>query len=258
MTRRRCPRKTVPAVTSRRARSLPGRSRISAARTARPAQPGRGAGWARRSTAASGRSTSSPAFLDADERSGRASQPPSRVKIRQSRRRDTADHHVLRLTSTHRRRSQARQTSGTPPDDQTLLTPARTPQALTAIHRVRQGLADILGRWSRAVPGGARGRRCPRRSCHARAGGSRPGAADRRRRERPGGPRQLWGERHGAGRILGGLAKPGTWRSPVARGRLGRPGAGLSGGRLVPLDVLLIGRDAHRERVRPADQPEPG
>jgi hypothetical protein len=48
--RRRCQRRTVPVVTSRCARSLAGRSRMSAARTARSAQSSRGRGWARRRT----------------------------------------------------------------------------------------------------------------------------------------------------------------------------------------------------------------
>ena len=45
-----------------------GRRRISAARTARSAQSSRGRGWVRRSTATSCRSTSSSAFLEADDR----------------------------------------------------------------------------------------------------------------------------------------------------------------------------------------------
>jgi hypothetical protein len=68
----------VQAVTGRCPRSLPGESRISAAITARPAQPGRRRGSARRSTATSCRSTSSSAFLEAGDRL--------------SRRRDTNDH----------------------------------------------------------------------------------------------------------------------------------------------------------------------
>ena len=43
--KRRCQRRTVPGVTSRCTRSLPGRSRISAAITARSAQSKRGRGW---------------------------------------------------------------------------------------------------------------------------------------------------------------------------------------------------------------------
>jgi hypothetical protein len=42
----------------------------------------RGLGLARRSTATSCRSTSSSAFLDADERPSRTSKPQSRTKIR--------------------------------------------------------------------------------------------------------------------------------------------------------------------------------
>jgi len=80
--RRRCHRSTVPGVISRCIRSFPGRSRISAARTARSAQSSRGRGWVRRSTATSCRSTSSSASLDAAERPSRTSQPQSRTKIR--------------------------------------------------------------------------------------------------------------------------------------------------------------------------------
>jgi hypothetical protein len=49
--RLRCQRRTVPGVTSRCIRSFAGRSRMSAARIARPAQSSRGRGLARRSTA---------------------------------------------------------------------------------------------------------------------------------------------------------------------------------------------------------------
>ena len=79
---RRCHRRTVPGVTIRRARNFPGRSLISAAMTARSAQSSRGLGLVRRSAATSCRSTSSAAFLDADERASRTSQPQSRTKIR--------------------------------------------------------------------------------------------------------------------------------------------------------------------------------
>ena len=96
------------------ARSLLGRWPISAARTARPAPSRRDPGLARRSTATSCRSTSTSAFVDADERPGTTSQPPTPMKMRQSRRRDTADHHGLLLTPMHRCNSQARQTSDTP------------------------------------------------------------------------------------------------------------------------------------------------
>jgi len=92
VTRRRRHRTTVPGLTSRCARSVPGKSRISAAMTARSAQSSRGLGLVRRSTAGSCRRTSNSASLDADERPGKTSQPPSRTKIRQSRRMDTADH----------------------------------------------------------------------------------------------------------------------------------------------------------------------
>ena len=68
----------------------------------------------RRSTATSCRSTSSSAFLEADERPSSTSQPQTRMKIRQIRRRDTADHHGLPFTLVHRCSSQARQASGTP------------------------------------------------------------------------------------------------------------------------------------------------
>jgi len=63
-------------------RRLPGRSRISAARTARSAQSSRGLGVVRRSTATSCRSTSSSMSLEAGERPSRTSQPQSRMKIR--------------------------------------------------------------------------------------------------------------------------------------------------------------------------------
>jgi DNA-binding transcriptional LysR family regulator len=62
---RRRQRRTVPGVTSRCIRSRGGRSRISAARTARSAQSSRGRGLAWRSTATSCRSTSSSASLEA-------------------------------------------------------------------------------------------------------------------------------------------------------------------------------------------------
>src|SRR6266849_976480 len=58
-----------------------------------PARSSRGRGWARRSTATSCRGTSSSLSLDAVDRPGKTSQPQSRTKIRQSRRRDTVDHH---------------------------------------------------------------------------------------------------------------------------------------------------------------------
>jgi hypothetical protein len=77
---------------------LPGRHRISAARMARSAQPSRGRELVRCSTATSCRSTSSSASLEAGGRPGRTSQPPSRTKMRQSRRRDTNDHDAPLLT----------------------------------------------------------------------------------------------------------------------------------------------------------------
>ncbi len=80
--RRRCQRRTVPGVTSRRIRSRADRSRISAARTARSAQSSRGRGWVRRSTATSCRSTSSSTSFEADDRPSRTSQPQSRTKMR--------------------------------------------------------------------------------------------------------------------------------------------------------------------------------
>jgi len=70
-TGRACHRRMVPGVTSPCARSLLGRCRISAARTARSAQSSLGCGLRRRSTATSCRRTSSSAFLDADERPSR-------------------------------------------------------------------------------------------------------------------------------------------------------------------------------------------
>jgi hypothetical protein len=69
-------------VTSRWARSCAGRSRVSAVRTARSAQSRRGRGLVRRSTATSCRSTSSSAFLQADDRLSRISQLQSRTKMR--------------------------------------------------------------------------------------------------------------------------------------------------------------------------------
>ena len=80
--RRRWHRRTVPGVTSRCTRSLAGRSRMSAARTARSAQSSRARGLARRSTATSCRSTSSSAFLEAGDRPSRISQPQTRTKMR--------------------------------------------------------------------------------------------------------------------------------------------------------------------------------
>ena len=82
VTRRRCQRRTVPGATSRCARSLAGRSRVGAARTARSAQSRRGRGLTRRSTATSCRSTSSSAFFDVDERPSRTSQPQIRTRMR--------------------------------------------------------------------------------------------------------------------------------------------------------------------------------
>jgi hypothetical protein len=67
--------------------------------TARSAQSRLGLGLVQRSTATSCRKTSSSAFLDADERPSRTSQPQSRTKIRSSRRRDTTDHHAYHHTS---------------------------------------------------------------------------------------------------------------------------------------------------------------
>jgi len=92
-----CHRRTVPGVTSRCIRRLRGWRRISAPRTAWSAQFSRGRGLVRRSTVTSCRSTSSSMSLDVVDRPGRTSQPQSRMKIRQSRRRDTAGHHVPRL-----------------------------------------------------------------------------------------------------------------------------------------------------------------
>jgi len=80
--RRRCQRRMVPGVTSRCARRLAGRSRISVARTARSAQSSRGRGSGRRSTATSCRSTSSSAFLEAEDRPRRTSRPQTRTKMR--------------------------------------------------------------------------------------------------------------------------------------------------------------------------------
>jgi hypothetical protein len=77
VTRRRCYRRTVPGVTSRCARSFPGRSRIKTARTARPAQSSGGRGWVRRSTATSCRSTSSSRpWTPPNSRAAQASRRP--------------------------------------------------------------------------------------------------------------------------------------------------------------------------------------
>jgi len=59
-----------------------GKSRIRAARIARSAQSSRRGGLVRRSTATSCRRTSSSAFLEADDRPSRTSQPQSRMKTR--------------------------------------------------------------------------------------------------------------------------------------------------------------------------------
>ena len=55
---------------------------MSAASTARSAQSSRGRELARRSTATSCRSTSSSAFLEADDRLRRTIQPQTRTKMR--------------------------------------------------------------------------------------------------------------------------------------------------------------------------------
>jgi hypothetical protein len=51
----------------------------------------------RRSTATSCRKASNSAFLEADDRPSKTSQPQSRMKMRYSRRRDADDHDALRL-----------------------------------------------------------------------------------------------------------------------------------------------------------------
>ena len=86
VTRPRCHRRTVPGVTSP-VRPQPSRQEPDQRgqhRAAGPVPPGRG--QVRRSTATSCRSTSSAASLDAGERPSRTSQPASRTKIRQRRR----------------------------------------------------------------------------------------------------------------------------------------------------------------------------
>ena len=65
---RRCQRSSVPGVTIRRARSAFGRTRASAASTARSVQDRCGLGVARRSTATSCRSASISASLDEEDR----------------------------------------------------------------------------------------------------------------------------------------------------------------------------------------------
>jgi hypothetical protein len=74
----------VPGVTSRLLRSDPGSSPVSAASTARSAQPSPGLGFSRRGTAASWRSTSNAASFDAAEPASSAIQPVRHTKIRQS------------------------------------------------------------------------------------------------------------------------------------------------------------------------------
>jgi len=71
---RRCQRSNVPGVTIRHVRSAFGKTRASAASTARSVQDKCGLGSARRSTATSCRSTSISASLDADDRASNASQ----------------------------------------------------------------------------------------------------------------------------------------------------------------------------------------
>ena len=71
---RRCQRSSVPGVTIRRARSAFGRTRASAASTARSVQDRRGLGFARRSTATSCRSARISASLDEEDRARKVSQ----------------------------------------------------------------------------------------------------------------------------------------------------------------------------------------
>jgi len=71
---RRCQRSNVPGVTIRHVRSAFGKTRASAASTARSVQDKCGLGLARRSTATSCRSTSISASLNADDRASNASQ----------------------------------------------------------------------------------------------------------------------------------------------------------------------------------------
>jgi hypothetical protein len=71
---RRCQRSNVPGVTIRHVRSAFGKTRASAARTARSVQDKCGLGLARRSAATSCRSTSISASLDAADRASNASQ----------------------------------------------------------------------------------------------------------------------------------------------------------------------------------------
>ena len=85
---------SAPTATSRCARSVLGRCRISAARTAWSAQSIRGQGWVRRSTSTSWRRMGISASLDAEDRPSRISHPASRRRIRYSRRIGTADHHA--------------------------------------------------------------------------------------------------------------------------------------------------------------------
>jgi hypothetical protein len=88
----------VPGVTSRCARSLPGRSRISAAITARSAQSSRGRGWVRRSTATSCRRPGARRpWMPTTGRAGPASRRAGR-RCDRAGGEDTDDHDALRLT----------------------------------------------------------------------------------------------------------------------------------------------------------------
>jgi hypothetical protein len=77
LTSARCQRSKVSGVTTRWCRRSLERSRVNAARMARPGQVGHGLVTCRRSTATSWRSTSSSAFLDVCPRASSASQPRS-------------------------------------------------------------------------------------------------------------------------------------------------------------------------------------
>ena len=133
VTRRRCQRRTVPGVTSRCARSLAGRSRISAAITARSAQSSFGFGFCRRSTATSWRSTrSSASFKPKSVPATPSSQSGGRTSNRASVPSRTSD--LARQTLLIVGKSTGQPTSrrfGTPQDGTGQWPVARTPSGIT-------------------------------------------------------------------------------------------------------------------------------
>ncbi len=205
LTRRWCHRRTVPGVTSRCARSLLGRCRISAASTARPAQSRRGLGLVRRSTATSCRSTSSSAFVDADERPGQ-DKPASKP-----------DEDQIQQTKGHRRSSCP---AAAPPAS---LQP--TAQA-DFWHPTGPGLLDgwpgsglLLADDGGDVVGG--------HAVQVQVDVRRPFDRGPRRWERLSGPRHFWGERgHGAGRAQPCAAPPPREQAHRAGGTYGNDNRG--------------------------------